>query len=111
MGREEFEAAVGEVLAGLPHELALKIRNVAFGVEDGVERPNLLGLYQGIPLTRRNGNYAGALPDTITIYRFPILVRSDSRDEALSQIEKVVKHEVGHYFGLTDERLHELGYA
>ena len=111
MSREDFEAAVGEVLDGLPREMSRKITNVAFGVEDGFARPNLLGLYRGIPLTRRNGNYSGALPDTITIYRYPILVRASSREEALHQIEITVKHEVGHYFGITDERLHELGYA
>jgi predicted Zn-dependent protease with MMP-like domain len=111
MEREEFEFEVGRVLENLPRRLSDRIANVAFGVEDGLERMNLLGLYEGIPLTRRTTQYAFALPDRITIYRFPILVRCATFDEVLAKVELVVKHEIGHYFGISDARLHELGYA
>jgi predicted Zn-dependent protease with MMP-like domain len=111
MAREEFELEVARVLEKLPASLSARIANVAFGVEDGLERMNLLGLYEGIPLTRRTTQYAFALPDRITIYRFPILARCETYDEVVRRIEIVVKHEIGHYFGISDARLHELGYA
>jgi predicted Zn-dependent protease with MMP-like domain len=111
MEPEEFEAEVGRVLANLPHSLSGQIANVTFGVEDGLEKPNLLGLYEGIPLTRRGAHYSLALPDRITLYRYPILTRCSTYDDVVRRIEVVVKHEIGHYFGLTDTRLHELGYA
>jgi predicted Zn-dependent protease with MMP-like domain len=99
------------VLENLPRRLSDRIANVAFGIEDGLERMNLLGLYEGIPLTKRTTQYAFALPDRITIYRYPILIRCESHAEVLAKIELVVKHEIGHYFGISDARLHELGYA
>lgn len=111
MGRDEFEGEVARVLEDLPRDLRERIANVAFGVEDGLERMNLLGLYEGVPLTRRTTQYAFVLPDRITIYRYPILVRCRTYDEVVERIRIVVKHEIGHYFGLSDARLHELGYA
>jgi predicted Zn-dependent protease with MMP-like domain len=111
MERAEFELEVARVLENLPAALSARIANVAFGVEDGLEQMNLLGLYEGIPLTRRTTQYAFALPDRITIYRFPILVRCATYDDVVKRIEIVVKHEIGHYFGLSDARLRELGFA
>jgi predicted Zn-dependent protease with MMP-like domain len=107
----DFEAEVGRVLANLPHPLSSRIANVAFGVEDGFEQPDLLGLYEGTPLTRRGIGYSFTLPDRITLYRNPILTRCSTHDDVVRRIEIVVKHEIGHYFGLSDARLHELGYA
>ena len=111
MATEEFEAEVLAVVARLPKAIAEQIRNVAFGVEEGREQPNLLGLYRGVPLTGRSGHYSLALPDTITVYRLPVLSRCSSRAEVLQAIEVTVKHEIGHYFGISDARLHELGWA
>lgn len=111
MGRDEFELVVDRVLDGLPQRLSSRIANVAFGVEDGLEHLNLLGLYEGVPLTRRTTQYAFTLPDRITIYRYPILIRCRTYDEVLALVEMVVKHEIGHYFGISDARLHELGFA
>jgi predicted Zn-dependent protease with MMP-like domain len=111
MGPEEFELEVARVLENLPQALSERIANVAFGVEDGLARPNLLGLYEGIPLTRRGMQYVFALPDRITIYRHPILVRCSTYQDVSRLVEVVVKHEIGHYFGLSDARLHELGWA
>jgi len=70
----------------------------------------LLGLYQGIPLTNRTSGYSGALPDKITIYRGP-LERYYGRDQAelRAQVKRVVLHEIAHHFGISDERLTELG--
>jgi predicted Zn-dependent protease with MMP-like domain len=111
MPRVEFELEVARVLENLPRPLSERIANVAFGVEDGLDRLNLLGLYEGVPLTARTTQYAFALPDRITIYRYPILLRCSTRDDVVRRIEVVVKHEIGHYFGISDARLHELGYA
>ena len=111
MGAAEFELEVARVLENLPQALTERIANVAFGVEDGYGRPNLLGLYEGIPLTRRGVQYSFALPDRITIYRYPILVRCSCYADVAWLVEVVVKHEIGHYFGLSDARLHELGWA
>jgi predicted Zn-dependent protease with MMP-like domain len=111
MTTEDFEAEVAQLLARLPPEITKEIKNVAFGVEDGWENPNLLGLYQGIPRTRRGASYAFTLPDRITIFRMPILSRCVSRDEVARQVEITVKHEIGHYFGISEDRLHELGWA
>lgn len=96
---------------GLPDDVRSAVANVAFVVED--EPPAglpLLGLYQGVPLTRRTSRYAGVAPDKITIYRGP-LERLYGADPARLRrhVERVVRHEVAHYFGISDERLHELG--
>lgn len=111
MTADEFEDEVALVLDRLPRQISVEIKNVAFGVEDGWENPNLLGLYRGTPRTRRNAGYAFTLPDTITIYRFPILSRCATREDVTRQVEITVKHEIGHYFGIGEDRLHELGWA
>jgi predicted Zn-dependent protease with MMP-like domain len=107
---ERFEAYAREGLDSLPPDLRAEMSNVEIVVEE--EPPGgqpLLGLYQGIPLTRRGSFYSGALPDKITIYRGP-LERLYGHDAALltSQIRHVVLHEVAHHFGISDERLVEL---
>ena len=106
----DFEQIVQEALDSLPAELRDRMSNVELVVED--EPPpgqRLLGLYQGVPLTRRGINYSGALPDKITIYRGP-LERLYGHDPELlrGQIRHVVLHEVAHHFGISDERLIEL---
>ena len=69
---------------------------------------NLLGLYEGVPLTSRGTGYAGMLPDTIHIYRVPILRMCRSEEEVVEQVRRTVVHEVAHHFGISDDRLHEL---
>jgi predicted Zn-dependent protease with MMP-like domain len=101
---------IQETLDSLPRDLREQISNVEIVVED--EPPagqRLLGLYQGVPLTRRGINYSGALPDKITIYGGP-LERLYGYDPELliSKIRHVVLHEVAHHFGISDERLVEL---
>jgi predicted Zn-dependent protease with MMP-like domain len=85
------------------------MRNVAVVVEDGTD-PHLLGLYHGIPLTERRYDYSAVLPDKITIYRLAISARCDTEDEVIDEVRRTVVHEVGHHFGIDDERLHELGW-
>ena len=109
---EEFEQLVEDALETIPQEFARAIDNLAFFVEDEspANGPELFGLYEGVPLTQRGHWYAGVQPDRITIYRLPILRACWSRWEAVDQVAKTVVHEVGHYFGISDQRLHELGY-
>jgi predicted Zn-dependent protease with MMP-like domain len=106
----DFPSVIQETLDALPADLREQISNLEILVDD--EPPpgqRLLGLYQGVPLTRRTSNYSGALPDKITIYRGP-LERLYGHDPALliDQIRHVVLHEVAHHFGISDERLVEL---
>jgi predicted Zn-dependent protease with MMP-like domain len=105
-----FEEMVVTALDGLPEELGQLMRNVAVTVEHGAGPPGLLGLYEGIPLTSRTSNYAGVLPDRITIYRQAICVICDSEEEVADQVRRTVIHEVAHHFGIDDSRLSELGW-
>jgi predicted Zn-dependent protease with MMP-like domain len=104
-----FEQMVGEALDSLPPELGRLMRNVAVMVDDGGDG-SLLGLYQGVPLTERNHEYSMALPDRITIFRRAILAMCDTEEEVVDEVRSTVVHEVGHHFGIDDERLHELGW-
>jgi predicted Zn-dependent protease with MMP-like domain len=105
-----FEEMVATALDGLPEELGKLISNVAVTVEHGPGPPGLLGLYQGVPLTSRTSQYAGVLPDRITIYRLAICAICRTEDEVAIQVRRTVIHEVGHYFGIDDNRLRELGW-
>ena len=107
---ERFEEMVGEALDGLPPELGRVMRNVAVTVDlDGGPR-GLLGLYRGVPLTRRTTHYSGVLPDQITIYRKAICAICTTEDEVIDQVRRTVIHEVGHHFGIGDAHLRELGW-
>jgi predicted Zn-dependent protease with MMP-like domain len=109
---ERFEALVAEALDGIPPELGRLMDNVAVFVEEGSHRSGLLGLYQGIPLTKRDRGYEGmVLPDRITIFRQSILARCATEAEVVRQVRVTVIHEVGHHFGINDARLRELGWA
>ena len=115
MDDEEFEKIVGEALDSLPPEFAEKLNNVAVTVADW---PNpmqmwrakvppwglLFGLYEGVPQTRR-GIYYSSVPDKITIFKNSILRVSTSIDDARERIKRVVIHEIGHHFGLSDAEL------
>ena len=109
---DAFEELVATALDGIPRSLGRLIENVAVFVKDGTLDGNILGLYQGVPLTRReNYGLGGGMPDRITIYRLPILVRCNSEAEVIDMVRVTVVHEVGHHFGLSDARLRELGYG
>ena len=107
----DFEGAVQEVVDSLPERFRAAISNVEIVVED--EPPpgsRLLGLYQGVPLTRRTHWYAFALPDKISIYRGPIeRLSGGDHGRLLAEVRHVVLHELAHHFGISDERLVELG--
>jgi predicted Zn-dependent protease with MMP-like domain len=105
-----FEEMVATAMDGLPEELGKLIQNVAVTVEHGPGPPGLLGLYQGVPLTSRTSQYSGVLPDRITIYRRAICAICRTEEEVADQVRRTVIHEVGHYFGIDDNRLRELGW-
>jgi predicted Zn-dependent protease with MMP-like domain len=107
---EAFEQMVGKALDSLPEEFAERMKNVAVLVEHGPGPRGLLGLYQGIPLTSRGTGYAGVLPDRITIYQQAICAICSTEAEVVEQVRRTVIHEVGHYFGISDQRLRELGW-
>ncbi len=114
MSREEFEAAVSDGLDRVPAELTRLMDNVVVLVEDvaPTDDPDLLGLYEGVPLTERGDAWAaGSLPDRITIYRHPTLAICDSTDEVAEEVAITVVHEIAHHFGIEDDRLHELGWG
>jgi predicted Zn-dependent protease with MMP-like domain len=106
----DFDRCVDEAVESLPDDLRTFMSNVAVVVEDEppAGRP-LLGLYQGVPLTRRSSSYGGVLPDKITIYRGPLERHYGASPDTLrSAIRHVVLHEIAHHFGISDERLREL---
>jgi len=107
---DDFEEMVSAALDSLPPEFAGLIQNVAVLVEHGPGPRGLLGLYEGVPLTSRTTNYAGVLPDRITIYHRSICAICDTEADVVEQVRRTVIHEVGHYFGISDERLRELGW-
>jgi predicted Zn-dependent protease with MMP-like domain len=113
MSREEFEEAVSEALDRVPADLAAMMDNVVVLVEDDApdDDPDLLGLYEGTPLTERDGWWAaGSLPDRITVFRNPTLAVCETAGEVVEEVRVTVVHEIAHHFGIDDERLHELGW-
>jgi predicted Zn-dependent protease with MMP-like domain len=105
-----FDDHVKAALDSLPPHLADALDHVAVVVEDEhPDDPDLYGLYEGIPLPER-GDMAGSLPDRITIFRLPLEEEFDEPGELEHEIRITVLHELGHYFGLDEDRLAELGY-
>jgi predicted Zn-dependent protease with MMP-like domain len=113
MSRERFEELVSEALDRLPAEIADIVDNCVVLVEDDPppDDPDLLGLYDGTPLTERGGDYVMRLPDRITIYRNPILAMCEDEEHVVEEVDITVVHEIAHHFGIDDDRLHDLGYA
>ena len=120
METEKFELLVIKAVESLPEEFRERMDNVDVVVADEPTRhqltkterqrgETLLGLYEGVPLTERTHGYGFVVPDVITIFQRPIeqMCRSDS--EIITEVRKVVLHEIAHHFGISDERLHELG--
>jgi predicted Zn-dependent protease with MMP-like domain len=117
---EEFEQLVAQALDDLPDFFKEKLQNVEVVVADwpteaelravGLKPGHLLfGLYQGIPLTRRTSHYGLVLPDKITIYRLPIVQVCRTPEKIIRQVQRTVKHELAHHFGISDDQLRKLG--
>ena len=112
MEEPEFERLVAEALDEIPPELSELVHNCVVLVEDypPPDIPDTLGLYTGVPLTERGDLYTG-LPDTIQIFRMPILAICDTYEDVVDEVHITVVHEIAHHFGIDDDRLHELGYG
>ena len=110
---EEFERLVASELDLLPDEMFEGLENLTFVTEDRPEDGSLdlLGLYDGINLTERGQYGFGELPDRIILYREPHLASCDTLDDLRDEIHVTLVHEIGHYYGFDDARLHELGWA
>jgi predicted Zn-dependent protease with MMP-like domain len=116
---EEFEALVEQAMEGLPEEFAELIENVAVLVEEepdpedlealGMDpddpEAELLGLYQGVPLSERDTFYAGALPDRVILYRGPILRACRNRRDVIREVRDTLVHEIGHHFGMSEDEM------
>jgi predicted Zn-dependent protease with MMP-like domain len=120
MNRPRFERLVAEALDSLPSEFQEKLENVDVVIRPWPTREELrrmglspgqtlFGLYEGVPLTKRTSRYGMVLPDRITIYQGPIEAYCRSAEEIRRKVRQVVMHEMGHHFGISDERLRELG--
>ena len=119
MDRERFEWFVAKAVGDLPEEFLARLQNIDVVVED---RPSvsqlrgarlrrghtLLGLYEGVPQTRRGRGYGMVLPDKITIFQKPIEDRCSNEAEIIAEIGRVVKHEIAHHFGISDARLRQI---
>jgi predicted Zn-dependent protease with MMP-like domain len=106
---EQFEEFVADALDSIPEEFAKRIENVAFLVEDDAKDANLFGLYEGTPLTQRV-NRSGAMPDRITIFQNAISRACFTELQVRNLVRETVVHELGHYFGMSDDKLRALGW-
>ena len=113
MDEDEFGDLVDEVFDSLDPQVLDQLHNVVFSIEDRPEDGSLrlLGLYQGIPNTARGDYGFGELPDRIVLFREPLLQTSRSVADLRRQVRVTLMHEIGHYFGLSDARLSELGWG
>jgi predicted Zn-dependent protease with MMP-like domain len=111
--RAEFEELVSVALDGIPAELASLMDNVVVLVEDEppADDPDLLGLYDGVPLTERDSNYTFLAPDRVFVFRGPLTRMCQTPAELVEEVRITVVHEIAHHFGVDDEHLHDLGYA
>jgi predicted Zn-dependent protease with MMP-like domain len=119
MTRERFEQLVTEAIAIIPRRFRREMRNIAIVVEDepspallaelDIEPPDsLFGLYQGVPLPQRTWDFGNVLPDRITLYQRTIEREADDEDDARAVIGETLIHEVGHYFGLSEDEIQEI---
>lgn len=117
VSRERFEELVVDALDSLPEPFASHLDNVEITIEDWPSPDQvrhhggtLLGLYEGVPQTKRGTGYTWVMPDKITIFREPIMRMCRSEAAVAQQVRHTVIHEIAHHFGISDERLEELGW-
>ncbi|MBI2841185.1 MAG: metallopeptidase family protein [Acidobacteria bacterium] len=113
---------VADAISEIPDELRDRLENVEIVIEDepdpalledmglDPDEDTLLGLYQGVPLTQRTSQYGLVLPDKISIYQFPIEDSCETLAQMKLEVQRTVVHEIAHHFGISDERLEELGF-
>ena len=110
---EAFEALVIDELDRLPDDMVDGLENIVFVVEDRPEDGSLdlLGLYDGVALTERDRYGLGEMPDRIILYREPLLAIAESEEDLRDEIHVTLVHEIAHFYGIDDDRLHALGWA
>lgn len=110
---EKFDELVDEALGAMPTELVEMIVNCAVQIVDEapVEEPDLLGLYEGIPLPERDSSYIAAVPDVVMLFRHNLVEMCESIDELAEEIFVTLVHELAHHVGIDDARLEELGWG
>ena len=119
MTREKFRTLVDEALGLIPEEFRDAMKNIAIVIEQeptrtqlqgvGIEPPDtLLGLYEGTPLTERQWAHGNVLPDKVTLFQGPIEDASEDEDDVVVAIGETLIHEIGHYFGLSEEEIEEI---
>jgi predicted Zn-dependent protease with MMP-like domain len=111
MSVAQFEGLVANALDAIPADLGAAMENVAVMVDAHSPPGGLLGLYEGIPLTSRGAHYSATTPDRITIYMATVCQMCQTVEDVVRMVRKVVIHEVGHHFGIDDNRLEELGWG
>jgi predicted Zn-dependent protease with MMP-like domain len=120
MDSQQFEKLVSQAVASLPEEFRERLENIDIVVADMPTRTQmknlkgrrgeiLLGLYEGVPLTKRTQGYGFVMPDKITIFQRPIEAVCRNDTQVVDEIQRVVRHEIAHHFGISDDRLEELG--
>ena len=120
METERFEQLVAKAIESLPEEIIERLENIDIVVadkptpeqrryEDIGRGELLLGLYEGVPLTKRTYGYTGVVPDKITIFQQPIESVCKNDNQIVEEVQRVVRHEIAHHFGIDDDRLEELG--
>ena len=111
MTPEEFDILVAEELDLLPEEMTDGLENVVILVEDRSPEGDLLGVYEGIALTERDIYGFGELPDRIILFREALLELAEDEQHLRDEVHITLVHEIAHFYGIDDERLHELGWA
>jgi predicted Zn-dependent protease with MMP-like domain len=118
LAKAEFEQMAQEEFEALPEAFSSRLENVYLVVEDSHEgrwggpRGHLLGLYEGIPLSKRGTDYGmyPVVPDRITLFQHAIESTASSREELRARIREVMIHEIGHHFGMSEKEIREAGY-
>ena len=111
MTETECERCVAVALDALDDDLVALMENVVVVVNDrNEEEPDLIGLYEGVPLTERESYGLFEMPDRVSIYRLALCDMCTTHDELVEEIRTTVIHEVAHHFGIDDDRLEELGW-
>lgn len=112
VSQEQFEEMINDALDSIPEDFARHMTNMVVLARDfNPDDPTLLGLFEGVPLTEQYSNHAGFLPDAVFIYKDALEALCSSEEELRHEVKVTVLHEVGHYFGMEEHELHELGWG
>lgn len=105
---QAFEKLVWEAIFALPEKIRKRMENVAIVIDDWTNQQSFLGLYQGVPQTQRHLGYYVIFPDKITIFKIPIERQAKDINDLKNQVRRVVWHEIGHHFGISEKEIRKL---